>query len=105
MAQAAQPSTHPKEARSDRRINVHMVQNVLLIWLDANINENSSDCQNTITHLRRAVNTINTFTDAEECIDFLGDIGDEKACMIISDFLGQQIVPLVHNMPQVDCIF
>ena len=52
------------------RINVQMVQNVLLIWLDANINDNSTDCQNTISQLRRTVHTINTFTDGEECIDF-----------------------------------
>ena len=55
-------------------------------------------------HLCDAVKTIDTFTDGEECVDFLGDIEDEKVCMVISGSLGQQIVPLVHNMPQVDSI-
>jgi tetratricopeptide (TPR) repeat protein len=82
-----------------------MVQNVLLIWLDQNIDDNSADCRNTITQLRRTVNTINTFTDGEECIHFLDNMDNEKVCMIISGSLGQHIVPRVHNMSQVDSIF
>jgi Tfp pilus assembly protein PilF len=92
-------------ATSRQRINVQMVQNVLLVWLDNNIDDNSADCRNTITQLQRAVNTINTFIDGEECIQFLDNITDNKACMIISGSLGQQIVPRVHNMSQVDSIF
>jgi tetratricopeptide (TPR) repeat protein len=82
-----------------------MVQNVLLIWLDNNIDETSTDCCNTIRELRRAVNTINTFTNSDQCIQFLESMGDEKACMIIAGSLGQHTVPYVHNMSQVDSIF
>jgi tetratricopeptide (TPR) repeat protein len=82
-----------------------MVQNVLLIWLDNNIDENNNDCRNTITQLRRAVNTISIFTDGEECIQFIENITDGKACMIISGALGSHIVPRVHNISQVDSIF
>jgi hypothetical protein len=52
--------------------------------LDNNIDGNNTDCRNTIAQLRRAVNTINTFTDVEECIEFIDNITDNKACMIIS---------------------
>jgi tetratricopeptide (TPR) repeat protein len=93
------------DAISRRRINVQMVQNVHLIWLDENIDENITDCCNTITQLRHAVNTINTFTDGEECIQFLDTITDNKACMIISGSFGQHIMPRVHDMSQVDSIF
>ena len=82
-----------------------MAANILLIWLDASIDENNAACQNTITHLRRTVNTINTFTDSQECIEFLEDMVDEKVCMIISGSLGQQMMPRVHNLSQVDSIF
>ena len=101
----AESSTYPKGASRGGRINVQMVQNVLLVWLDGDIEESSSDCQHTIAQLRRTVNTINTFADGEECIQFLEDMKEEKACMIISGALGQQIVPRVHNMSQVDSIF
>jgi tetratricopeptide (TPR) repeat protein len=102
---AEQGSAHSKGTASRRRINAQMVQNVLLIWLDNNIDDGNTDCRNTITQLRRTVNDINRFTDAEECIQFLDDITDNKACMIISGSLGQHFVPRVHNMSQVDSIF
>jgi tetratricopeptide (TPR) repeat protein len=105
VTKAEQASAHSKNAASSGRINVEMVQNVLLIWLDQNIDDNSADCRNTITQLRRTVNTINTFTDGEQCIHFLENMDNEKVCMIISGALGQHIVPCVHNMSQVDSIF
>jgi Tfp pilus assembly protein PilF len=85
--------------------NDAMVQNVLLIWLDNNIDENTADYQNTMTELRHTVNTIKKYTNDEECIKFLETIPNEKICMIISGSLGQQIMPRVHNMFQVDSIF
>jgi len=103
--EAEQASAHSKGADSRRRINAQTVQNVLLIWLDNNIDDNSTDSRNTITQLQRVVNDINTFTDGEECIEFLDTITDNKACMIISGLLGKHIVPRVHNMFQVDSIF
>ena len=60
---AEQASSHSKDAVGRRRTNVQMAQNVLLIWLDKNIDDNSADCRNTITQLRRAVNAISTYTD------------------------------------------
>ena len=100
-----QTSAHSKGAGARRRADIKMVQNVLLIWLDNNIDDNNEDCRNTVTQLRRVVNDINTFTDGEECIQFIEDINDNKVCMIISGSLGQHIVPRVHNMSQVDSIF
>jgi hypothetical protein len=39
-----QALAHSKDAAPCRRINVQTVQNVLLIWLDNNIDDNSVDC-------------------------------------------------------------
>lgn len=94
-AQSAQSFTHLKDAKQDGRINVQMVQNVLLIWLDDTIDKSSNDWRNTINHLRRAINTTN----------FFGDVANENIFMIISNSLRQHIVPLVHNMHQVNAIF
>jgi tetratricopeptide (TPR) repeat protein len=91
-----------------RRANIKTVQNVLLIWLDANIDEkNNVDGRNAITQLRRVVNNINTFTNGDRCIEFINTIdnNNNKACMIISGSLGQHFVPRVHNMPKMDSIF
>jgi hypothetical protein len=99
-------STSSKGATARPRANVRMVQNVLLIWLDSNIDENNSeDCRNTVTQLQRVVNSVNTFSNEEQCMAFLMEKKDEKACMLISGSLGQHIVPQVHDMSQVDSIF
>jgi tetratricopeptide (TPR) repeat protein len=102
---AEQQSVLSKGATRYERVNIKMVQNVLLIWLDNSIDDDNEDCQNTVSQLRRVVNDINTFTDADQCIEFLQIIYNEKACMIISGSLGQDIVPRIHNMSQVDSVF
>ncbi|CAF1211270.1 unnamed protein product [Adineta steineri] len=88
-----------------RRVNMQRMQNVLLIWLDNNINENNADCSNTIKQLKRVVNNVNTFTDREECFESILTVEDNKICIIVSGSLGQHIVPHVHDMSQVDTIF
>ena len=97
--------TIPKDAVPCRRMNIQIVQNVLLIWLDNNIDEKSADYRNTMTQLRRAVNSINTYTDGEQCVEFLEKMVEEKARMIISGSLGQRVVSQIHDMSQVDSIF
>ena len=76
--------------------NARMIQNFHLVWLDGNIDEdNNDDCKNTITKLRETVNTVNTFTDINECIDFITDIKEEKTFIISSGEFGQTVVPVV----------
>jgi tetratricopeptide (TPR) repeat protein len=107
-AQGESTAVTSKDARFRRRANMKMVQNALLIWLDANIDEeNDADCRNTITQLQCVVNNINTFTDCDQCIEFIKtiDSNNHKACMIISGSLGQHIVSRVHKMSQVNSIF
>ncbi|CAF1483075.1 unnamed protein product, partial [Adineta steineri] len=102
---ATNKSTSPKDTEGRQRINIKQMQNVLLIWLDSNIDETNHDCQNTITKLRRAVNDIHTYTNGDQSLGFIQTVVDKKVCMIISGSLGQHIVPRVHNMSQVDSIF
>ena len=101
----AQPLAQSTDASGDGRIKVRMIQSMLLIWLDQNIDENNDECRNTIAQLRRVVNTINTFTDDEQCVQFLRTLSKEKACLIISSAFGPHIVPRLHDMSQVDSIF
>jgi hypothetical protein len=92
----APPNTRPRR----------MVQNFHLVWVDGSIDEvNSDDCRNSITKLRQVVNTVNTFTDVDECVDFINSIEKERAFIIFSGFFGQTTVPVVHDKPQVSTIF
>ncbi len=94
----ASPSTRSRPAR--------MVQNFHLVWLDGSIDEiNNDDCRNSITKLRQVVNTVNTFIDVDECIEFINGIKEEKTFMISSGAFGPTIVPVVHGKPQVSTIY
>jgi hypothetical protein len=73
---------------SQRLRNVRMIQNFHLVWLDGSIYETNDDCRNSITKLRQVVNTVNTFVDVDECIDFITDIR-EKAFLVISGEFSQ----------------
>ena len=102
------PSTPPapaKEVEKSDLINVQTVQDAVLIWLDGTINKNNPGCRSNIRRLQHTVNDTRTFTKEQECMDFLEKSVDKKVYMIISGVLGQQVVPLVHNLAQVDTIF
>ncbi|CAF1153648.1 unnamed protein product [Adineta steineri] len=105
QADAKHVSTFSKDAVANRRINMQRMQNILVIWLDKSINDNNADCSNIIKQLKCIVNNVNTFTDEEQCIEFIQTTTNNQICMIVSGSLGQHIVPHVHNMSQVDTIF
>ena len=82
-----------------------ILQSVILIWADGKIDQNNSDCQNTLTQLRSSVNDVMMFTDIEACVQFLQGIHQEKVFIITSGALGQTLVPKIHSLPQVDGIY
>ncbi|CAF1472093.1 unnamed protein product [Adineta steineri] len=94
-----------EDAAADRRINMQRIQNVLLVWLDSNIDDDNADCNNIIKQLNCVVNNINTFTDGKECVEFIQTIKNNEVFMVVSDPLGKNLVPCVHEMSQVDTVF
>ncbi len=97
----APPSMGPRRPPVAR-----MVQNFHLVWLDGSIDEvNDDDCRNSITKLRQVVNTVNTFNDVDECIDFVTDMKDEETFMLVSGTCSQVIVPVVQDMSQVRSVY
>ena len=93
----------PATALSDLH-SARLVQNFHLVWLDRDIDENNDDFRNSITKLREVVNTVNTFIDVDECIDFVSSI-QERAFVISSGALAQTTVPLTHDIPQVNSFY
>jgi hypothetical protein len=102
----ATASLGPPNMRPTRLPYARMVQNFLLLWLDESIDEkNNDDCRNSITKLRQVVNTVNTFTDANECIDFITDIREETIFIIVSGTFSTAIVPTLQDILQVSCVY
>jgi tetratricopeptide (TPR) repeat protein len=95
----------PPSTTSSRLPYARMVQNFLLLWLDEEIDgEKNDDCRNNITKLRQVVNTVNTFTNADECIDFITDMKD-TIFIIVSGTFSAVIVPIVQEILQVSCVY
>ena len=96
----ANSSTKPR-----RLLRTRILQNFHLVWLDETIDENHEDFHHSITHLQKVVNTINTFTDIDECIDFITDMTNETALMIVSQQFIQNILPVVQDILQIKSVY
>jgi tetratricopeptide (TPR) repeat protein len=90
---------------SIRQPRIRIIQSFIVIWLDPNINESNADYQNSLVHIRRIVNSINTFANIDSCVQFLNGIRDEKVFMIVSDHVCRQIVPRIQQMDQILSIY
>ena len=92
--------------RRNQSTYTHIVPNFRLVWLDASNDDVSDDgWRENIPRLRRIINTIDTFIDIGECIQFLGDIKDEMIFLVVTGYVGQHMVPIVHDITQLDSIY
>ncbi|CAF4004191.1 unnamed protein product, partial [Adineta steineri] len=81
------------------------LQNYTIFWLDSNITLDNSDCLNSITQLQSIGYTVRVFDDADECINILNKIKKQKVLLVVSDELGQKILPRIHDMHQLATVF
>jgi tetratricopeptide (TPR) repeat protein len=92
--------------RSDQPSYTRIAQNFRLIWLDKNIDDiNNNDCRNAITKLRQVINVIDTFNNADKCIDFITDIRGEKIFIIVSGIFTKGVVPIIQDISQVSSVY
>ncbi|CAF1440001.1 unnamed protein product [Adineta steineri] len=88
-----------------RQSRQRMAQNYLLIWVDASIDETNKDCQITLAQLKSVANDVNLFTESDQCIQVLNKVDKQQAFVVTSGYLGQHLVPKIHDMPQLDAIY
>jgi tetratricopeptide (TPR) repeat protein len=107
-AKATTSENESKKPVDAPRLRPHprVIENFLVVWLDLNLDDIcDDDCRDTVDKLRSVVNSIDTFNDVDRCVDFLSDVKEEKAFMIISGALGQQIISYIHDIPQLHSIY
>jgi hypothetical protein len=81
----------------------------VFVWCDASIGtkNNVNDDQNTIIQLARVVNQsrqlVHTFNELNACREFITHV--DNVCLIISGTMGQELVPLIHNLEQIHSIY
>jgi len=81
------------------------LQSYILIWLDSNIDMEDDECRTTAAQLQSVVSTVHVFNDVDERTMFLNKIKNQKVLMVVSGTLDQQILPHIHNMPQLTAVF
>jgi hypothetical protein len=105
VSASSNTATTTKASSTITHTRQRFVQNFLLLWVDANIDQTKKDCQKTLAQLRNIADDINICTEPQQCIEFLNGIDNHKVFIIASGALGQRLVPNIHDMPQVDSIY
>ena len=82
-----------------------ILQNFQLIWLDSDFNEANPHFKRSLENLHQTVTSITTFTDADECVDFMDEIEEGRVFLIVSGPLGQHVVPCIEAMSQLESIY
>jgi tetratricopeptide (TPR) repeat protein len=77
----------------------------ILVWLDSNNDVTENSYRRTIANLQQTIKMIHTFTDPDKCVELLAQSRNNHAFMIISGAFGQNLVPIIHELPQITSIF
>ena len=91
----------PESAQPIKRL----VQNFFLVWIDNDINKSAAYFHNSLIELRSVVSDVNRFTQEDEAIDFLTDMHEMSAFLIVTGVIDAQILPLIHDIPSLDAIY
>ncbi|CAF1653328.1 unnamed protein product, partial [Adineta ricciae] len=81
------------------------MQDVVVVWLDNQIDHNNADCQFTIAQLEHITDNVTTFTDNDECVEYILNCNDHQVYLIVSGALGQYLVRCIHDIPPLHTIF
>lgn len=72
------------------------VDNAIVVTLDVQKND--------VFELSELGYSIESFTDQNECVDFISNTEDERIMLIISDWLSDLLVPILHDKPAIQSI-
>ena len=81
------------------------LESYTLIWLDQAVNNDRENIQ-AQARIREAINNIKLFQKSDECSKYIHSLSkDDRVVMIVSGRIGQEVVPTVHQLPQVCAIY
>ena len=70
----------------------------ILIWLDSDVNQSDTKAQATLKRLRDILQQVHLFTCADECVDFMADIDQQRVLFVISESLALQIITHISSI-------
>ena len=81
------------------------LETYFLIWLDGAVNSSKENI-NAQQQLRTSINYLTIFDNVNKCQKYIQSLSrDDRIIMIVSGQLGQEIVPHIHQLPQVSSIY
>jgi hypothetical protein len=76
-----------------------------LVWLDESVNTTTQNLD-VQQQLRSLVNNFKTFEKVNECIHYIrNNSKNNQIILIVSGQLGREIVPRIHRLTQITCIY
>jgi tetratricopeptide (TPR) repeat protein len=90
---------------ADNNVNpVTVTSDSIYIWLDQKVDDRkNSDTKALIRQLVKG--RLQTYIEPDLCVADIYDLTTEKVTLIISNLLGQDIVPVIHDVPQIQTIY
>ncbi|CAF1025684.1 unnamed protein product [Adineta ricciae] len=89
----------------DDQHDINARQGLLLIWLDSNFDPRSFEHITSIALFQQIIPTVKPCTDKKHCMRYIQSAQECKIFLISSGSFGEEVVPNVHDMPQIDSIF
>ena len=80
-------------------------QNLAIIWANSNIDQSTKECQDFMAELQCITDELYTCSKSEECVHYLNNIGEKGVCLIVSNTLGELLIPLVFPYMHLKCIY
>ena len=88
---------------STRPIQLRIVENFLLIWF--NVNTNGFDKEDSLNQLRKLVNSIEIFSNPEDCLEYLSHISSEQIFLIIPNSCAKPFLTAVELISSLQSIY
>ncbi|CAF1292573.1 unnamed protein product [Rotaria magnacalcarata] len=82
-----------------------VVEKTLLVWVNSTVEEHEGDFRHTFEQLHKLIRHVSVFAQIDHCVRFLAGVPNEKAIVVVSSTFGQDMIPQIHSMTQVDTIY
>ncbi|CAF1416198.1 unnamed protein product [Adineta ricciae] len=105
MISCMKDTANERTFSSSSRLRRRTLQNYVLLWLHNGIELSNKEYQNNLSHFQSVADDINIFTQSNDCIDFINKVKNVKVFLIVDNKIGQQIISIIHDSPQLDTIY
>jgi hypothetical protein len=82
----------------------HNLETFMLIWLDKLVNVSQENIDTKLL-LRKAINQVKTFEDANKCTQHIECHPGERIVLIVSGRFGHEVIPHIHHFRQLVAIY